>query len=132
MLSTITTAHDLTEVRVHHLRTTCRVCGGGDLARFLELGPTPLANSFLRLPEEFGAEAPYPLDAYFCENCTLVQLLDVIDPEILFRDYLYCSSFSETMLKHAQELAHRLIVERNLGPAKAILVPIFVCVDSTR
>jgi hypothetical protein len=53
---------------VHHKRETCRGCNGTSLKRFLELGPTPLANSFLASKEEFAEEASYPLDVYFCET----------------------------------------------------------------
>src|SRR5438105_4087622 len=97
MLSTITTAPRLIDVGVHHLRSTCRVCGSGDLTRFLKLGPSPLANSFLRSLDETGAERAYPLDLYFCNTCTLVQLLDVVDPEVLFRNYIYVTGTSETI-----------------------------------
>jgi SAM-dependent methyltransferase len=85
---------------IHHRRDTCRACGGRNLRRFLSLGPTPLANAFLRSPDEFAGEAHYPLDVYFCVTCSLVQLLDVIDPEVLFRDYIYVTGTSDTMAAH--------------------------------
>jgi hypothetical protein len=59
-----------------------------------------LANCFLRDPSGFTGEAFYPLDVYFCQDCSLVQLLDVIDPEVLFRDYIYVTGTSETMAAH--------------------------------
>ena len=73
--------------------------------RFLSLGPTALANSFLESPEEFAAEPVFPLDVYFCEDCSLVQLLDVIAPEVLFRHYVYLTGTSETILEHYREYA---------------------------
>src|SRR5438874_12575330 len=87
----------------HYRRKSCRICGGGPLRVFLELGPTPLANSFPASPEQFESEAFYPLDVAFCENCSLVQLVDVIDPEVLFRDYIYVSGTSDTMAAHHRE-----------------------------
>ena len=99
----------------HHLRQTCRACGSRDLQRFLELGPTPLANSFLRTPEQFAGEHAYPLDVYFCVDCTLVQLLDVIDPEVLFRDYIYVSGTSETMAAHFKGYAEQVVALLELG-----------------
>jgi hypothetical protein len=83
-----------------HKRTSCRACGGSRLALFLSLGQQPLANSFLSNPREFADEAFYPLDVYFCESCSLVQLLDVVDPEVLFRNYIYVTGTSETMASH--------------------------------
>ncbi len=85
---------------IHLKRTTCRGCGSGNLMAFLSLGSTPLANAFLRDPSEFASERLFPLDVYFCRNCTLVQLLDVIDAETLFREYIYVTGTSSTMAAH--------------------------------
>ena len=57
----------------------------------------------------------YPLDLVFCPDCTLVQITETVPPEVLFRDYLYFSSFSDTMLEHAEALTGRLIADRHLG-----------------
>lgn len=84
----------------HHKREACRACGAGELSLFLSLGQMPLANSFLRSPEEFDDEAFFPLDLYFCQTCSLVQLLDVIAPEILFRNYIYVTGTSDTIEAH--------------------------------
>ncbi len=86
-------------------RTTCRICGGTDLERILELGPSPLANAFLRSTEDFAAEQRYPLDLYFCGQCTLLQLLDVVRPDLMFRHYLYVTGTSTTMAGHNQAYA---------------------------
>lgn len=98
----------ITQPTAHHKRETCRACGSKQLRGFLSLGPTPLANSFLRSQDEFGGEPSFPLDVYFCENCSLVQLLDVIDPEVLFRHYLYVTGTSETIAAHNVEYARTL------------------------
>jgi hypothetical protein len=90
-------------------RTTCRGCGGERLHPFLALGPTPLANSLLRDPSEFATEASYPLDVHFCETCSLVQLLDVVDPEVLFRDYIYVTGTSDTIARHNVEYARTVV-----------------------
>ena len=103
----------------HHLRTTCRACGGAPLVRFLELGPTPLANSFLTTADQL--EHSYPLDVYFCQQCSLVQLLDVIDPEVLFRDYIYVSGTSATMRRHFQEYADTVAARLALAPGDLVV-----------
>lgn len=99
----------------HHLRTECRACRGVDLPLIVALGPTPLANRFLAGPEAFAEEPWYPLDLYRCRTCGLVQLLDVVDPEILFRDYVYVSGTSRTMTEHfsayAEDITRRLALE---------------------
>jgi hypothetical protein len=99
----------------HHLRADCRACGSGDLRKFLELGPQPLANAFPRSPVEFAGEERYPLDVYFCERCALVQLLDVIDPEVLFRDYIYVTGTSDTIAAHNVRYAQAVVDRLGLG-----------------
>ncbi len=100
---------------VHHLRTTCRACGEERLARFLELGPQPLANANLRSISEAKSEGWYPLDVYLCESCSLVQLADVIDPEVLFRHYLYVTGTSETIAAHNRRYAETVGSLLHLG-----------------
>jgi SAM-dependent methyltransferase len=93
----------------------CRSCAGSRLQVVLSLGRSPLANA-LPAVHEFDQPAPtYPLDLAFCPDCTLVQLLETVPPEVLFQDYLYFSSFSDTMLAHAAALVRRLVRERRLG-----------------
>jgi len=94
---------------IHHSRTTCRICGEETLHPFLSLGPTPLANSFLRSQEEFATEQTFPLDVSFCIKCSLVQLLDVIDPEVLFRNYIYVTGTSLTMADHHRAYAKTIV-----------------------
>jgi hypothetical protein len=102
---------------VHHVRTICRACGSDSLRRFLSLGPQPLANAFPRNTSEVGAEQFFPLDVYFCESCSLVQLADVIDPAVLFSDYIYVTGTSATIAEHnvryAQAVADRLTLRPN-------------------
>ncbi len=102
-------------------RRTCRACGGTALAPFLSLGPQPLANAFLRTPAEFAQEPFFPLDVYFCEGCSLVQLLDVVDPAVLFRNYLYVTGTSETMAAHNAAYARALVEQLGLGPQQLVV-----------
>ena len=96
-------------------RQTCRICSGRNLRSFLSLGPMPLANSFLPSPSDIDQEASYPLDVYFCETCSLVQLLDVVDPEILFRDYIYVTGTSDTIASHNLQYASTIVDLLKLG-----------------
>ena len=94
----------------------CRACDDPRLEPIVSLGRMPLANSYL-LPEELTQPEPrYPLDLVRCVACSLVQITEVVPPEILFRDYLYFSSYSSTMVAHAEAIATRLVKERGLGP----------------
>ncbi len=77
---------------MHTRKTNCRICGSGDLKKFLDLGEHALANSFPDSPEKFAIEPRFPLAAYFCAGCHLAQLVDVVDKEALYRDYVYFTS----------------------------------------
>ena len=110
-----TLPHDGGNRPVHRRRAACRGCGGDRLRMFLSLGASPLANAFLQGPEEFAGERRYPLDVYFCEACSLVQLVDVIDPEVLFRNYIYVTGTSDTMAEHNRGYARRVAELLRLG-----------------
>ena len=96
-------------------RTTCRACSAGSMRRFLQLGPMPLANSFLSSPAEFTNEEAYPLDVYFCEECSLVQLADVVNPEILFGNYIYVTGTANTIVSHNRQYAKTVYDFLSLG-----------------
>jgi SAM-dependent methyltransferase len=101
----------------------CRSCGSQELQSFLSLGRTPLANALLTEAQLDQPEETYPLELVFCSQCTLVQLTESISPEKLFRNYVYLSSFSETMLQHAQAIASALIGSKNLD-AQSLVVEV--------
>lgn len=92
-------------MKEHHKRATCRLCDGAQLKRVLALPPTPPANAFVSADKLDQKQTCYPLDVYFCETCTHLQLLDVVDPEILFRDYVYVSGTSPAFVRHFQDYA---------------------------
>lgn len=94
---------------VHRRRETCRACGGRQLEPVLALGPQPLANAFLQDPADAVRERHFPLDVVICTGCGLVQLVDVIDPEVLFGHYLYVTGTSETIAAHNVAYASRVI-----------------------
>lgn len=106
---------------VYRKRTCCRACEGSKLTPFLTLGPQPLANAFLSTPEDFATETAYPLDVYFCEACSLVQLLDVIDPEVLFRHYIYVTGTSDTIARHNISYARTVTDLLRLGTGDLVV-----------
>lgn len=93
----------------------CRSCGKSGLQPVLSLGQMPLANALLCAEQLPAAEPTYPLDLTFCPHCALLQISETVPPELLFREYCYFSSFSDTALQHAEALAGRLIAERGLS-----------------
>lgn len=102
-------------------KSACRICRGERLDRILTLGPTPLANAFLRENERHLSERYYPLDVYLCRDCGLVQLLDVVDPRILFKDYVYVSSTSPVFVTHFEAFAQDVFKRFSLGSDSLVI-----------
>jgi SAM-dependent methyltransferase len=102
----------------HH----CRSCGCEDLKSVLDLGITPLAD---RMPSAAHAdrdEPRFPLEVVFCPECSLVQILETVDPAMLFDDdYPYFSSFSKYLLEHSRKNVLELIERRKLGPQSLVI-----------
>lgn len=97
----------------------CRNCNS-PIARFFSLGKMPLVNSFLK-KEEIPSEKKYDLSVGFCPQCYLVQLIDNVLPEELFRNYIYFSSTSKSFLEHCKKTAHYLTKKLNLGSESLVL-----------
>jgi SAM-dependent methyltransferase len=101
--------------------TSCRLCGAPGLEIVLSLGDTPLANALLTESDLARREAVYPLDLAICRRCGLAQITETVSPDVLFTEYLYYSSFSDTMLRHAKDLADELTAERSLGAGSLVV-----------
>lgn len=102
--------------------SACRLCGNTHLTKVLSLGRTPLANALLtkdQIAQE--TEETYPLDLAFCDGCSLLQITETVSPEKLFREYFYLSSFSDTMLRHAADMAAEIINSQGLGPESLVV-----------
>lgn len=87
--------------------TECRFCRAPLSEVFVDLGMLPLPNAYVR-PEEADGQRLYPLRAYVCGRCFLVQVGEVATPETIFGDYAYFSSYSDSMLAHAREYARSM------------------------
>ena len=93
----------------HKKRNDCRLCRLTNLEKVLTLAPTSLANELLTKEELTGVQEKFPLGLYFCNDCHHVQLLDVINPERLFRSYLYVSGTSPVFRQHFKDYAEFVI-----------------------
>ena len=85
----------------------CRLCSSDLEHVILDLGLTPLSNSFLKTKSE--KESVFPLKVYFCTNCFLVQIQEYENPEKIFLNYPYFSSYSETWLEHCKNYVNMVI-----------------------
>lgn len=84
---------------------TCRMCGSRSLHRYLDLGHTPLANSYLDEQSRQTPEFTEELCLQLCRDCGLSQLTKVVHPDRMFRHYLYVSATTATIREHFAEFA---------------------------
>jgi len=89
----------------------CRFCGEPLRFSLVDLGMSPLCESYLSLEHLNQMEPFYPLHVFVCENCYLAQLEEYVSPEHIFTEYAYFSSYAVSWLQHAQNYT-RLMVER--------------------
>lgn len=104
-------------------RTECRICEEPSLKEFLQLGPMPIANGFLRKDQLGQPEQFFPLTLCLCENCSLVQLVDIIPKDVLFKSYPYFSSVSKTFVHHCEELGEEA-AQRFLNKSRPLVIDI--------
>ncbi|MEX2493367.1 MAG: class I SAM-dependent methyltransferase [Nitrospirales bacterium] len=99
----------------------CRFCDAELRYTFVNLGMSPLANSYLK-PDQLNAMEPfYPLHVYVCEKCLLVQLEEFEKAANIFSDYAYFSSYSDSWLQHAKNYAEMSIERFKLGPQSSVM-----------
>lgn len=101
--------------------TQCRSCGGDLSVSLVDLGSTPLANSYLESAADALDEPKYPLHARVCERCLLVQLDYSVPPAVMFKEYAYFSSFSESWLAHSQKFGEWATDEFGLSSASSVV-----------
>src|SRR5438093_864973 len=97
---------------------TCRACGADRLALCFDLNDMPLAGGFLASHEAIRAEKKYPLTIHVCETCGLVQIVDPIDPDILFQDYSFSSSTIGPLVAHFEQYASWM--HKRFAPKKVL------------
>ena len=93
---------------------SCRACGSTDGALVLDLGLQPLANNLPRAEDLEKPEPRFPLRLAVCHRCWLLQIVDLVPPTELFSEYLYFSSFSDAMLRHARAAVEQHAAEFKL------------------
>jgi SAM-dependent methyltransferase len=94
---------------------SCRLCGESLRHTFVDLGMSPLCETFLTADELDGVERFYPLHVRICESCLLPQLEDYVPANDIFREYAYFSAFSDSWVAHARAYAEAMIKRLRLG-----------------
>ena len=95
---------------------TCRLCGAGLERTFVNLGMSPLCESFLRRDQLDAMEPYFPLHALVCGRCFLVQLKEYVSPDHIFTEYAYFSSYSTSWVAHAKRYCEAITKRLGLGP----------------
>ena len=104
-------------------KTHCRLCGSASLERVLPIRPSPIGDAFVTAERTSEPQDLYPLDCYLCLDCGHLQNLDVVDPDVLFRDYTYRTSVSLGLVEHFKRYA-RSVVESLGIPERSLVVEI--------
>ncbi len=112
----MTTTTTLKEIESKTASRTCRFCGAGLHWTFVNLGLSPLCETYPSSAQLNQGEMYYPLHVYICENCWLVQLDEYESAENIFSDYAYFASFSDSWLKHCEKYCKEMQVRLGLGP----------------
>ncbi|TRZ54079.1 class I SAM-dependent methyltransferase, partial [bacterium] len=97
-------------------RSTCRLCNGQNLELVFQLAPSPIGDAYVSKDQLGKRQDTYPIDLFLCRECGLSQILDVIDPEILYGDYIYLTGSSLGLREHFQKYADDVI--KKIIPAK--------------
>jgi SAM-dependent methyltransferase len=98
-------------------RPACRFCGAALRHTFVDLGMSPLCQTHITHEQLNHMEPFYPLHAYVCHQCFLVQLDEFVAPGDIFSEYAYFSSYSDSWVEHARKYVDAMTQRFRLGPA---------------
>jgi hypothetical protein len=99
----------------------CRFCGADLRRTIVDLGMSPLCESFLAADELDRMEPFYPLDVRICDSCLLVQLPEYVTPEEIFTEYAYFSSYSDSFVQHAADYVGSVVERLGLDETSVVV-----------
>lgn len=101
--------------------SVCRFCAAPLRTTFIDLGMSPLCQTHIRPDQLHEMEPFYPLHAFVCEECFLVQLQAFVTPDAIFGEYAYFSSYSASWVEHARRYAAMVIQRFGLGAESKVM-----------
>lgn len=104
-------------------RQTCRGCGGTSFELVMPMAATPPADAYISVERLDETQQVYPLDLFFCNDCGLVQLLDVVAPDILYGNFIYVTSGSLGLVEHYHRYAGEVLDRFNI-PKDSLIIEI--------
>ena len=90
-------------------RKNCRLCGSNKIEKCFKLKSTPPANAFIDKEKISEVQEHFPLEIFLCKECYHIQILDIVDPKILFENYVYVSGTSPVFVKHFEDYANYIL-----------------------
>ena len=93
----------------------CRICNSRKLFKFLDLGSMPIPNGFLGEKDLNKTEEKYELSCLICESCGLAQLSNIVNPDLMFKNYVYIPSMSRVMMENFNNLSYQIYNNFNLN-----------------
>ena len=105
----------------HAGRSNCRFCTAPLLTTFVDLGMSPLCQTHIAADQVHEMEPFYPLHAYVCDECLLVQLQEFVSPHDIFTEYAYFSSYSTSWVEHARRYTEMAIERFGLGAHSKVM-----------
>jgi SAM-dependent methyltransferase len=99
----------------------CLFCGAALRHTFVDLGMSPLCESIVTKERLNQMEPFYPLHAYVCDQCFLVQVEEYVSPEEIFTEYAYFSSYADTWVEHMRRYAEMIVERLGLGSSSLVV-----------
>src|SRR6266481_422225 len=103
------------------MQAGCRFCGAKLRHTLVDLGMSPLCESYVSPEKANQMEAFYPLHVYVCDSCFLVQLEQYVSAEEIFTEYAYFSSYSDSWLQHAKNYTEMIINRLSLNSRSSVM-----------
>ena len=104
-----------------HRRTDCRACRSRSLEVVFSLKPSPIGDAYVTRERVHESQPSYPIDLYMCRDCGLAQIIDVIDPAILYGEYIYLTESSLGLVEHFRAYADHVIARCGLRPGSLVI-----------
>jgi len=109
--------------KIFYKRTTCRICNSKRLSLVYRNRPSPIGEAFLKKKRNILTQKNYPINLYICKKCGLVQLLDIINPNVVYKNYLYYTKTSIDLKNHFKEYALDIKKKKKLN-SKSLIIDI--------
>ncbi len=106
---------------VIHRRSDCRGCGSRDLELVFSLKPSPIGDAYVTSERVNEPQPSYPIDLYMCRKCGLAQIMDVIDPDVLYGEYIYVTESSLGLTEHFRGYADSVTDRCKLSPGSLVV-----------